>query len=169
MIGRTAVMIVLGLSLSACAGGDRGLRDLRSPSGGPDEFSVLPLAPLSLPDDLSDLPRPTPGGANRTDPAPQAEAVAALGGSLSAVDTAGIPASDAALVNAAGRAGTDPGIRATLATEDDAFRNRRARLGLFAGPERYFRAYAGQALDAYAELARFRNLGVAVPSAPPAP
>ena len=70
-------------------------------------------------------------------------------------------------MTAASRNGTDPSIRATLAEEDATFRTRRSRLGLFSGPERYFRAYAGQALDAYAELARFRNLGVAVPSAPP--
>lgn len=165
---KTAFLILTAFVLSACAGGDRGLRDLRSPGGGPDEFSVLPVAPLELPQDLSALPRPTPGGTNRTDPYPQAEAVAALGGSLAAVNTAGVPASDAALVNAAGRDGIAPDIRATLAAEDEAFRTRRARLGIFSGPERYFRAYAAQALDAQAELSRFRNLGVAVPSAPPA-
>ena len=63
-----------------------------------------------------------------------------------------------------------PTARATLAAEDQGFRDRRSRFGgLFARGDRYFQAYSGQALDAHAALARFRNAGVAVPSAPPAP
>jgi len=43
--------------LTACAGGDRGLRDLRSNGGGPDEFQVLPTNPLILPDDITNFAR----------------------------------------------------------------------------------------------------------------
>lgn len=152
--------------LSACSG-DRGLRDLRSNGGGPDEFRVMPVAPLILPSDLNNLPPPTPGGTNLTDPTPNADAVAVLGGNPNALVPAGIPARDGALITAASRNGVDPTIRQTLASEDAAFRNRRARLSLFGGRDRYFSAYAGQALDAYSELQRFRNAGVATPSAPP--
>lgn len=155
------------LTLAACAGGNRGLRDLRSNNGGPDEFRVMPVQPLTLPDDLRSLPAPTPGGTNITDPTPNADAVAVLGGNPNALVAAGIPASDGPLVTAARRNGVDPAIRETLASEDAAFRNRQARFGIFGGRDRYFSAYSRQALDAYSELQRFRNAGVATPSAPP--
>lgn len=159
----TAMLLIL----TACAGGDRGLRDLRSNGGGPDEFQVLPVNPLILPNDVTNLPTPTPGGTNRTDPAPNADAVAALGGNPNALIPNGIPARDGALIAAASRNGVDPAIRQTLAAEDEAFRTRQSRFGFFRGRDRYFQAYARQALDAYAELQRFRNAGVATPSAPP--
>ncbi len=165
-MGKVILIFVAMLSLAACAN-DRGLRDLRSNGGGPDEFGVMPVNPLILPSDTSTLPAPTPGGTNRTDPTPNADAVAVLGGNPNALAPNGIPASDSALIAAAGRNGVDPAIRSTLAAEDASFRNRRARLSIFGGRDRYFRAYAGQALDAYAELERFRAAGVATPSAPP--
>lgn len=157
----------LMVSLAACAGGDRGLRDLRSNGGGPDEFRVLPVNPLILPNDIDNLPPPTPGGVNRTDPTPNADAVAVLGGNPNALVPQGAPTRDGALIAAASRNGVDPAIRQTLAAEDEAFRNRQTRFGFFRGRDRYFQAYARQALDAYAELQRFRNAGVATPSAPP--
>lgn len=164
---KTILGFGIALLLSACAGGDRGLRDFRTNGGGPDEFSILPARPLVLPTDVTNLPVPTPGGTNLTDPAPNADAVAALGGNPNALAAGGIPATDGALVTAAGRNGVDPEIRQTLATEDERFRNRRGRLTLFGGRDRYFRVYSRQALDAYAELRRFRNAGVATPTAPP--
>lgn len=171
-MGRCMVRLIISLavvvSLAACAGGDRGLRDLRSSAGGPDEFRVMPMGALTMPDDLGALPTPTLGGTNRTDPKPNADAVAVLGGNPARLDAGGIPSGDGPVVAAAQRNGVDPAIRQTLATEDEAFRTRQARFGLFRGRDRYFQAYAGQALDAYAELARFRNAGVATPSAPPA-
>jgi hypothetical protein len=153
--------------LTACAGGDRGLRDLRSNGGGPDEFRVMPVGELVLPSDVMNLPAPTPGQSNRTDPTPSADAVAALGGNPNALIPNGIPASDGALVTAASRNGVDPAIRQTLASDDAAFRTRQSRFGFIRGRDRYFSAYARQALDAYSELQRFRNAGVATPSAPP--
>ena len=159
------------LTLAACVGGDRGLRDLRNTGNGPDEFQVLPVAPLAMPP-TSALPTPTPGGGNRADPNPTADAVAVLGGNPGALVPGGVPAGDAALIAATSRNGVDPAIRQTLASEDAAFRNRRSRLrlfGLFGGRDRYFRAYARQALDAYAELERFRAAGVVTPTAPPRP
>jgi len=164
---RLFMCIAAVLMLTACAGGDRGLRDLRTSSGGPDEFRVMPMGPLVLPADTVNLPTPTPGASNRADPAPLGDAVAALGGNPNALIPNGVPVRDTALVTAAGRNGVDPAIRQTLASEDAAFRNRRSRFGFFRGRDRYFQAYSRQALDAYAELTRFRNAGVATPSAPP--
>ena len=165
---KSIVVTVAILTLSACGGG-AGLRDLRSDSAGPDEFSVIPYRPLDIPATLA-LPQPTPGGVNKADPNPLGEAIAALGGSQAAARAGGVPTSDAALVAQAGRKGVTPGVRALLAQEDAAFRGRRAAVSgwnPFSRTDPYFGAYAGQALDAYAELARFRALGVATPSAPP--
>jgi hypothetical protein len=160
---RTVLAIVAAGLVAACGSADRGLRRLDSGLNGPDEFAVLPSRPLSLPQ-TSDLPPPTPGGRNLADPDPLGDAMAALGGAAGAG-----PAGDAALIAATGRYGVDPGIRAALAEEDAAFRRRAGALAFNPlGVDRYFQAYARQALDAYAELARFRAAGVAVPSAPPA-
>ena len=167
-MAKAIALIGMLLTLAACAGGDRGLRDFRSASAGPDEFSVMPMAPLTLPSNLDALPPPTPGGTNITDPTPNADAVAVLGGNPNALIPNGSPAGDSALITAASRNGVDPAIRQTLATEDAAFRARQTRFGLFRARDRYFQAYARQALDAYAEYARFRQAGIAVPSAPPA-
>ncbi len=153
---RKAVLTaMLLLGLAACNRGGK---------VGPDEFTVLPTRPIEFPTDYSALPPPTPGGFNLTDPNPTGDAIAALGGIQTSAG--GIPASDSALVAAAARNGTDPAIRATLAAEDAGLL-RRATRGAGENRRRYLRAYAGQALDAYAELLRFRNAGVQVPSAPP--
>lgn len=167
-MARTIIAILALTALAACGGG--GLRSLEAGGEGPDEFAVSPAEPLEMPRDLSTLPAPTPSGHNRADPDPQAEAIVALGGTPAATAVAGVPSADSAIVSYATRNGVASDIRATLATEDARFRSRRGRVsGLFARDDRYYRAYAGQALDAYAALARFRDAGVAVPSAPPAP
>lgn len=156
-------------ALTACSGGYDKLHRLDTGQVGPDEFSVVPAQPLEIPEQLS-LPQPTPGGGNRADPAPQADAVAALGGNAAVAFAGGIPAGDTPLLAYAGRNGTDPAIRSVLADEDAALRQRASFGGSFnlLGRDRYYPAYANQALDAYAELARFRAMGAQVPSAPPA-
>ena len=166
---RNAILAILGaLVLAACSAGDRRLHDMRSSSGGPDEFSVMPVAALELPDTFT-LPTPTPGASNRTDADPKGDAIEALGGRRASQSAGGIPTADAALVARAGRNGVTANIRETLATEDAQFRQTRKRFSLFGGifsRSRYFKAYAAQALDAYAELQRLRNLGIATPTAP---
>lgn len=155
--------ILAALSLTACSG-NKSLHGSRPLNSAPDEFAVLPSRMLAMPETLA-LPAPTPGGANRADQTPEADGIAALGG-----NAAGGVGGDAALMAHVGRYGIDPAIRATTAAEDEAFRRRRAMIpfgGIF-NRDRYFQAYSGLALDAYAELARFRALGVEVPSAPPA-
>ncbi len=163
---RAIMLSVLALALmTACGNTDRPLRDLRSSGGGPDEFAVIPQRPLVIPQTLT-LPEPTPGGTNLADPNPNADAIAALGGNAAAQRAGGVPAGDAALVAQASRYGVDPAVRAQLAAEDEAFRQRRSRANVFnpLGRDRYFPAYARQALDARAELARLRGLGIAVPT-----
>ncbi len=162
---KTVVAILATALIAGCVGGGDGIRRLNSGQG-PDEFSVQPALPLVIPEQLA---LPEPGGVNRAETNPRAEAVAALGGSLSATVAGGIPSRDAALVTYVSRNGVSPDIRATVAAEDAAIRGngRWANLFNFLGRDRYYRVYANQALDAYAELQRFRNLGVAVPTAPP--
>jgi hypothetical protein len=154
--------------LSACGGGGDGLRNLDTELAGPDEFSVLPSQPLTIPDQLS-LPPPTPGGANRTDRNPAGDAIAVLGGNPAAERAGGIPAQDAALVAFAAREGSDPAIRQTLAEEDAALRGRAGGGLNLLGRDQYYPAYARFALDAYEEMARLSAAGIAVPSAPPVP
>lgn len=153
------------LALTACSEKAPELMNLRSDSNGPDEFAILPPKALELPTSLADLPAPTPGGANLTDPQPQNDAITALGGSPPA--TSGV--SDAGLYNYATRQGVTPGIRETLAAEDLKFRqknNGRPLERLF-NLNVYYRAYAKQSLDQHAELARWRAAGARTPAAPP--
>ena len=112
------------------------------------------------------MPRPTPGCTYRADPTPNADAIAALGGSAVAQVAGGIPANDAGLVARVSRYGVDPAIRAQLAAADEARLDRARATNVFnpLGRDRYFPAYAGQALDAFAERERLGNLGIAVPT-----
>ncbi|MEM6729196.1 MAG: DUF3035 domain-containing protein, partial [Pseudomonadota bacterium] len=66
------------------------------------------------------------------------------------------------------RFGVDPNIRSDLFAADEALRSRRVGGIIGLGGDSYFRFYARQTLDPYREIERFRNAGVAVPTAPPA-
>jgi hypothetical protein len=155
--------------LAGCSGsGEPRLLNITSSTSGPDEFAIIPNKPLQQPESFSDLPPPTPGGSNRTDVTPVADAVAALGGNPAAL-SAGIPAGDSGLISYASRNGSSATIRQQLAAEDLEFRRRkdgRVLERLF-NVNVYFRAYQNQSLDKYAELERFRRLGVRTPAAPP--
>ncbi|MCD9146925.1 DUF3035 domain-containing protein [Pseudophaeobacter flagellatus] len=160
--------LICAVAVTGC--GQKSLRDIRSTGPGPDEFLVLPPKPLSAPTDYAALPQPTPGGTNRTDTNPQADAVAALGGKPSAlVPGSGIPASDAGLVTASSRYGVSPNVRQALAAEDAAFLKRRRRGGRIkiAPVDRYEQIYAKETLDPFAANEAFRRAGAATPSAPP--
>ena len=164
-----AVAIAAMLALTAC-GGEKtpNLMNLRSSSNGPDEFGILPVKSLELPEDLTALPEPTLGGTNRSDPTPNADAIIALGGNPKAAG--GIPAGDSALVRYAARGGSTAGIREMLAAEDLEYRRKndgRLLERLF-NVNVYFKAYRQQSLDQQAELQRFRRAGRRTPSAPPA-
>jgi len=133
---------------------------------GPDEFGIVPNRPLEQPENLSALPPPTPGGANRSDQNPVADAVAALGGRPGA---AAGPVQGPQLIQYATRFGVNENIRGQLALEDREFRTQRTGrvLEQVFNVNTYFRAYARQSLDQYDELQRLRQAGVRTPAAPP--
>lgn len=164
------IFLVAGL-LAGCAKKDEAprLNNLAANQTSPDEFLVLPTKPLEMPGDYAALPTPTPGGDNLADPTPHEDAVAALGGNPDALDRRGIPAADGALLAQVTRYGTAEDIRETLAAEDLEFRRgKRGRpLERIFNVNVYFRAYKDFVLDPYAELERFRRLGVRTPTAPP--
>ncbi len=164
------MIILLGLCAMVLAGcgrdRDPDLMTFRASQDGPDEFGILPTKPLQTPQDFASLPPPTPGGANLTDPTPNADAIAALGGRPEVLNR---PSGDGALVAYAGRFGVASNIRANLAAADLEYRrNNNGRLleRLF-NVNVYFRAYEDQELDQHRELERFRAAGVPTPAAPP--
>ncbi len=165
MIVRLALAGATCAALAGCGGGDPQLFNIRKGDRSPDEFSILPSRPLQTPPaSLTALPTPTPGGSNRTDPAPIAEAIAALGG-----NAAGGSGADAALVASVSRYGVAEGIRGRLAAEDLAFRraNDGRLLERLFNLTIYYKAYEPQSLDQYAELERLRRAGVRTVAAPP--
>ncbi len=165
--GVLALAAIAMLTLAACGGGDPSLMNLRASGDGPDEFGILPPKALQMPDDLASLPEPTLGGSNLTDPTPEADAVAALGGRIR--EGAGIPSGDSALVNHASRYGRTASIRSELAAEDLEYRrdnNGRVLERIF-NVNVYYKAYRKQSLDQHAELARWRKRGARTVSAPP--
>ena len=165
---RIIVLVAVLVGVGACGSKDPRLLNVRSSTQGPDEFAILPNKPLQEPSSFSDLPPPTPGGANRVDATPNEDAIAALGGNP-AVVARGVPASDSGLINYTSRNGRSSTIRQQLAADDLEFRRRkdgRVLERLF-NVNVYFRAYQPQSLDKYAELERFRRLGVRTPAAPP--
>ena len=163
------VLVVASVILTACGGGNGTphLMNLRSTSDGPDEFAILPPKSLALPKNMADLPQPTPGGGNLSDPHPQDDAIVALGGKIP--KAGGIPAGDAGLVSYADRNGGSPAIRQTLAADDLAYRKRHPGkfLERIFSLTTYFEAYRDMWLNQYAELAKWRAAGVPTPSAPP--
>lgn len=156
--------LVAVLVLGAC---DRNrepqLLNVKAQGTGPDEFAILPVKPLVQPESYATLPPPTPGGTNRTDQTPLADATLALGGD----PNGGIR--DGGLVTYASRYGVAPTIRTQLAKEDIEFRrdNDGRVLERLFNVNVYFKAYREQSLDQYAELERLRRLGVRTVSAPP--
>lgn len=160
--------LIAGLVLSACSRGDEEaprLMNLRSTHDGPDEFGILPPKPLEMPQDFTTLPEPEPGGANRSDPTPLDDAVAALGG------RPGAGTADGALMSAAGRYGVSPTVREELAA-DDLQTRRQGRpkfLERLFGTSVYNKAYEGSAVRQYDELERWRAGDRRTPAAPPDP
>ncbi|WP_439124106.1 DUF3035 domain-containing protein [Marivita sp.] len=174
MMPRALIILAL-VALTACGSRqdttdrDTNLRQLRNPTGTPEEFSIVPQKPLEAPESLTELPTPTPGGANRTDQTPLKDSVAALGGSPSRLDPqAGVGAGDQALVARVSRFGRQSNIRQELAAADQEFRERRSLFNWRLVPQdTYNRIYRSQILDPYATLDAARRAGALTPSAPP--
>ncbi len=164
------LVFMASLALTACSRNpEPRLLNIKSSTRGPDEFAILPNKPLQQPANFTELPSPAPGTQNLVDPTPNADAIAALGGNPAVVARGGVPAADIGLINHASRFGVSTEIRQTLAAEDLAFRQRKdgRPLERLFNVNVYFRAYERQSLDQYAELERFRRLGVRTPAAPP--
>ncbi|MDT1062863.1 DUF3035 domain-containing protein [Paracoccus sp. CPCC 101403] len=164
-----AIALTMTMLLLAACSTDPQLMNLSTNRSGPDEFAILPTKPLTMPPDLNVLPTPTPGGSNITDPTPEADAVAALGGNPGQLAAQGIGSADAALVAYSSRLGRDPAIRLTTAQEDLQWRQRHSRraLEVIARTDVYYRAYDPMTLDSWAEQERWRPTGVQMPAAPP--
>jgi len=169
-----ALILVSALALVLAGCGNRSEREIvltqiKHKGSGPDEFSVLPTKPLVAPENFSALPAPTPGGSNLTDPNPQAEGIAALGGNPNAVINTGIGKADGSLLNHSRRYGVSDGIRQTLATEDIQVRRRHGRVNILriGYTDDYTNAYKKMWLDSHAEHKRLRRRGIITPSAPP--
>jgi hypothetical protein len=163
---RIILAVTCAAVLAGCGSGSDApqLMNIRSSTPGPDEFGILPPKPLEMPKDLAQLPQPTPGGSNLTDPTPEADAILALGGRPGAGAGA-----DAGLMNHVSRYGVASGIRQTVAAEDLQWRrdNNGRILERLLNVNVYYRAYEDQSLDQHAELWRWRQRGVRTPSAPP--
>lgn len=170
--GILATVLGAVLAVAGCSGsGDPELMNLDRGRTGPDEFRIVPTRPLEMPSSFATLPTPLPGAANRADPDPRADAVAALGGRPELLGAAGVPAADGGIVAHATRFGVTPGIRDQLAAEDLEFRrrNRGRPLDRLFGNTVYFEAYRPLSLDRHAELERWRAAGARTPAAPPDP
>jgi len=160
-----AIAAIAVLTLAACSDKDPELMHIKQESRAPDEFTILPVKPLELPEDITALPAPTPGGANITDPTPEADAIAALGG-----NPARAGSGDNGLIAHVGRFGTDPNIRPALAADDLEWRrdhDGRLLERLFS-VNVYYKAYAAMSLDQFAELEYWRKRGARTVGAPPA-
>ncbi|WP_170772786.1 DUF3035 domain-containing protein [Ruegeria lacuscaerulensis] len=165
---RSIIAVTLAFTVAGCS--DIGLRHLQAPGPGPDEFSVLPVKPLTQPEDYQFLPAPTPGAGNLTDPTPKGDAIAALGGNPDALNpNTAIPAADGALVTASSRYGVTENARQVVDAEDAEFRRKQSRftrLRLF-NVDRYSQVYKRWALDSSQVNEQARQAGVETPSAPP--
>lgn len=165
---RALVIIGMILLAAACSRKEPDLIKERGQQT-PDEFGILPGKPIEIPDDLAALPPPDPGGVSRTDPTPEADAVAALGGNPRLLATSGEYRGEQGIMGHSTRFGVQSDIRETLAAEDQLYRERnRGRLfERWFNVTTYYSAYERQSLNQYNELQRYRSSGVPTPAAPP--
>lgn len=167
--GKIALAILGFAVLSACSKSEPELMNIRTDT--PDEFAIRPTKPLEAPEDYTALPTPTPGGINRVDRNPQADAVAALGGNPARLERGQVFAGEQTLLSHAARYNTTANIREVLAEEDLEYRrkNNGKLLERLFNLTVYYSAYEKQSLDQHRELDRLRKAGVWTPSAPPDP
>ncbi len=125
---RRSLILIAALGVAACGGDDQaedagvnlanivGLK--KNP---PDEFAVIPTAPLELPKDFTALPPPNPGERSRlvSDPVSDARE-ALLGDSAPKAANARVSTSEAALLSASGSTAASSDIRTVLDAEQAA-------------------------------------------------
>ena len=159
-------------ALAACdtsQGIGRFLAGEQNLQNGPDEFGIVPTKPLELPDDLIALPEPTPGARNLTDPLPEHDAVAALGGRPERLDSDRVGAGEGALLAAAERNGTAANIRTVLAEEDKEFRKKNGPklLERWFKVDTYLKSYKDETLQARRTNELLRRKGIKTPTVSP--
>jgi hypothetical protein len=165
------------VALVAGCGGREGVRSsLGITLQSPDAFNVYPRQPLQMPADFAQLPPPNPGAPSRLDPAPRAEAQAALGNAGAPAEPpsqAGAPtAGEQALLASAGADQADPNIRTDLAQAE---RDSESPYGLsslfgYVVPDYDVQSEAAQpVLQSREEADRIRAEGGTTPNAPPPP
>jgi hypothetical protein len=134
-----AAVLCAALGLSACGG----VRDkLGLTRAKPDEFAVVPKAPLAMPPDFTNLREPEPGAPRPQQVSPAGEARAALAQSRGQVPVAMSgqqPSSgERALADAAGAEKADPKVRKAMMKElreQNAGRSLTDRILFWTGPE----------------------------------
>jgi hypothetical protein len=152
-----AAALVAAIGLSACAS----VRDeLGVTRKAPDEFAVVPKAPLAMPPDFTNLREPEPGAPRPQQVSPEGEAKAALVQSRGAVKPAMSgqqPSSgERALADAAGASKADPKVRKAMMEElreQRAGRSMTERLLFWQGSED-----EEMVIDAVAEARRIENV-----------
>ena len=132
--------VAISLALSACTSvrDEIGLNRAK-----PDEFAVVPKAPLAMPPDFATLKEPEPGAPRPQQVSPSGEARAALASSRAAiaapVSSQSVSAGELALVDAAGANKSDPKIRAEMRNELRDQRGQKSmaeRILFWQGPEK---------------------------------
>ena len=83
MLKQVGVIGLVVILVAGCSAREPDLITFKATNDGdgPDEFAILPSKPLQAPENYAELPAPTPGGTNLTDPTPEADMVVALGSS----------------------------------------------------------------------------------------
>lgn len=159
---RLALTLCAALAVAGCGG--KGLRSVMSVQlEQPDEFKVLPHAPLQLPASFDALPAPTPGAESPLAPRPVDDARAILSGGAAA---AGAPsAGELALLERAGAEEADPAIRRTLEEEEAPGEARYGLTELFG--YQFTDPNDDQRLSADEESLRLQQSGTATPASPP--
>ncbi len=165
------ILLVLAMiaSLSACSrdGSARNaLAGLRQSAIAPDEFLVVPQKPLETPSNLSTLPTPAPGQANRVTIDFEQNLLQALGGR--GAGSGRVTSSEAAFIKAArGSVGVTENIRDVLRAEDLAFREaHKGQIERLARQREAASVYDVMLLDPLAEVRRLRSLGIKAPTVP---
>jgi hypothetical protein len=145
MTARKRVTILLGgLALAIAMGGCSTMRDqLGLARKKPDEFAVVPKAPLAMPPDFTNLREPEPGAPRPQQVSPAGEARAALlqtrGQAPVAAAGQSATAGEMALVDAAGAAKVDGKVRRDMiqeAREAGTGRSMTERLLFWQGPKK---------------------------------
>jgi DNA-binding transcriptional MocR family regulator len=152
------VLAAAALSLAACS-------TIKSELGAgrvkPDEFAIVPKAPLAMPPDFTNLREPEPGAPRPQQVSPAGEAMAALSQTRGAVKPAlsaqQASAGERALADAAGASKADPKVRRAMMEE---LRDQRGgkslteRILFWQGPEEG----EDMVVDAAAEARRIRQV-----------